>query len=331
MGIIPDRLKNHLARTYGVGENDIFELGKAFERQYHKLLKERGESKERERAYGGGRKRLLSPEEVFFLVLIKLRYNPIFFLLGWMFGISEASAYRYFRDGLEALERILPVPLPCNKGLKLIMEDYKEGKIRKIDKMEELFEIFERGTFRKLIVDGSEQEINSPKDKEGRKKYYSGKEKDHTAKIEIATEGRLIMWLKGMSEGSKHDIKMLEEGILEELNKFGRGERIELFFDKGYEGVEKKINSGRLKVRIPKKKRKGLSEEEKERNRIISQERVDVERVIGRIKMSRMLNERYRGKDRDKGFPILLSCYRVVSGLINYGKGGRWREGNLVA
>lgn len=332
MRIIPQRVETHVARAYGLKRKELFEIKKTFKQKYQSILEEKGESKKRERAYGGGRKRKLSPDEVLLLTLMKLRYNPTFLLLGWMFEISEASAYRYFRDGLETLEKILPVPIGRTGNIKLIIERFDKGEIQQISTLEELINTFGNKRFNKLVIDGSEQEINSPKDREDRKRYYSGKEKDHTVKIEIMTDGKKVMWLNGIYEGSKHDLKMMEDRLIQELNTFNKeGKDIYLFFDKGYEGVEKKIPSKRFKVYVLQKNRKGLTQEQKEKNRIISQERIVVEHVIGRIKRSRMLLERYRGKDKKDGFPVLMKCYRVVSGLINYGEGSRWREGNLIA
>jgi len=320
--IIPQELKRHIARRLGLNYRTFFELEKAFAKEYERSIREKQETKNRERAPGGGRKRMLSSEEAFILVLMKLLFNPIFSLLGWMFRISTSSSYRYFIDGLEALEKVLP--LPMSKEIEIVIENYEKGKVKKVRDLGELLR--ELPEVRKLVVDGSEQRINRPKDSEKRKEYYSGRKKSHTVKVEVATDGKRITWFNGLERGSKHDFAMAKEGIIEELNRIElNGRKIELFADKGYEGMEKEIKNKDITVRVPKKKRKKLKEVEKERNRIISQERIVVEHMIGKVKRHRILLEQSRFKNTDKGHRRLRQVYLVCCGLVNYWAGCRWR------
>ncbi len=76
--IIPQELKRHIAKRLGLNHKTFFELEKTFAKEYERSIREKQESKKRERAPGGGRKRVLSPEGVFILVLIKLLFNPVF-------------------------------------------------------------------------------------------------------------------------------------------------------------------------------------------------------------------------------------------------------------
>ncbi|MEO1923595.1 MAG: transposase family protein, partial [Nautiliaceae bacterium] len=125
-------------------------------------------------------------------------------------------------------------------------------------------------------------------------------------------------------EGSKHDKRIFEDSLLKEINNI-KHFRVNLFVDKGYEGIEKLIFAGSVKVYIPKKERKKLSEIEKERNKYINQERVKIEHIFGKIKRSRILLERYMGKDRKVKYKNLLDIYKVKIGLLNYAKGANWR------
>jgi hypothetical protein len=319
--IIPQELKRHIAKRLGLNHKTFFELEKTFAKEYERSIREKQESKKRERAPGGGRKRVLSPEGVFILVLIKLLFNPVFSLLGWMFRVSTSSSYRYFIDGLEALEKVLH--LPMSKEIEIVIENYEKGEKKKVRDLGELLR--ELAEVWKLAVDGSEQEINRPKDSKKRKEYYSGKEKSHTVKVEIATEGKRITWFNGLERGSKHDFAMAKEGIIEELNRIElNGRKIELFADKGYEGMEKEIKNNDVTVHVPKKKRKKFKEVEKERNRIILQERIVVEHMIGKVKRHRILLEQSRFKNTDKGHRRLRQVYLVCCGLVNYGAGCRW-------
>jgi hypothetical protein len=81
--------------------------------------------------------------------------------------------------------------------------------------------------------------------------------------------------------------------------------------DLGYQGIEK-FHSGSY---LPKKssKKKPLTDPEKKANLKLSKQRVAIEHVIGRIKVFRIMAERYRNRRRKHTLRMQLIC-----GIYNF-------------
>ena len=81
-------------------------------------------------------------------------------------------------------------------------------------------------------------------------------------------------------------------------------EQTEVIVDTGYQGIQ----DIHLKTRKPKKKSKKnpLTKTEKKNNKIISSDRVMVEHVIRKIKIFRIMGERYRNRRRRFGLRLNL-------------------------
>lgn len=106
--------------------------------------------------------------------------------------------------------------------------------------------------------------------------------------------------------GKTHDFKLFQRSKL----KIRKKSILEL--DLGYRGVEKMHEN----VRIPKKKSKyhPLTKKDKKRNFKISRSRVIVEHVIRRIKIFRIMAERYRNRRKRHSLRMKLIC-----GIYNFG------------
>lgn len=106
-------------------------------------------------------------------------------------------------------------------------------------------------------------------------------------------------------KGKVHDKKLYEKSGVKLLKS------IELKADSGYQGLQKE----RDKVLIPKKKSKlhKLTKEEKRANRELARKRVKVENVIRRLKIFRILGERYRNRRRRLGLR-----FNLISGIYNF-------------
>lgn len=106
-------------------------------------------------------------------------------------------------------------------------------------------------------------------------------------------------------KGKMHDKKMYEKSGVKLLKS------IELKADRGYQGLQKE----RDKVLLPKKKSKlqKLTKEEKRFNRELARKRVKVENVIRRLKIFRILGERYRNRRRRLGLR-----FNLLSGIYNF-------------
>lgn len=106
-------------------------------------------------------------------------------------------------------------------------------------------------------------------------------------------------------KGKTHDYKLYQK------SKVKLSKEIEMKADSGYQGMQ----NSHAKVLIPKKKSKlqKLTKEEKRANRELSRKRVKVENVIRRLKIFRILGERYRHRRKRLGLR-----FNLLSGIYNY-------------
>ena len=81
--------------------------------------------------------------------------------------------------------------------------------------------------------------------------------------------------------------------------------------DTGYQGITKIHANSEL----PKKrsKKSPLTKEDKERNRVISSERVSNEHAIGFVKRFRIISERYRNRRTRFGLR-----FHLIAGICNF-------------
>lgn len=234
---------------------------------------------------GGGNNPKLSAKEQIVLMLIYLRHNITFQLLGLMFDVSESAAHSLFTYWQQLFGDELPPSL---------LEQVKKC-------LNELEEVKEKLAESELIVDSSEQEMERPLDNQSQKENYSGKQKRHTFKSQLIVlpEMKDIVDVVAGKPGPTSDIKICRES----LSKFNKAQ---LFCgDKAYVG-EKQINT-------PQKKPKGgeLTKEQKEENKVCSSKRIYVEHLIRLIKIFKVMQERFRlNKSRYK------SVYLTVCGLV---------------
>lgn len=108
-----------------------------------------------------------------------------------------------------------------------------------------------------------------------------------------------------MCKGRRHDFHLYK------TSKVHVHPDVEMTVDTGYLGLKKQ----HAKTKQPKKKSKKnpLSKQDKKDNRAISSERVLVEHVIRRIKIFRIMAERYR--NRRKRFGLRLN---LIAGINNF-------------
>lgn len=106
-------------------------------------------------------------------------------------------------------------------------------------------------------------------------------------------------------KGREHDFKVFKRSHL------SIHPSLELKADKGYQGVQHLHANSQTPHRKPPKQT--LSKEKKTFNRKLASERMAVEHVIGKLKVFRILQERYR--NRRKRFGLRLS---LIAGIYNY-------------
>lgn len=107
-------------------------------------------------------------------------------------------------------------------------------------------------------------------------------------------------------KGKTHDYKLYQ------MSRLKPGKETKLRGDLGYWGLQTQS----LNVTLPLKnsKLRRLTKEEKKANRELARRRVKVENVIRRLKIFRILSERYR--HRRKRFGLR---FNLIAGLHNYG------------
>lgn len=259
--------------------NLLIEKGKILRQKEQEAIEKK---KIRLNRAGGGNNPKLSTELQIVLMLVYLRHNINFQLLGLIFDVSESTAHNIFTYWQHLFEDELPASL---------LE-----QVKKFPK--ELEEVKEKLTEHELIVDSSEQEIERPLDYQSQKETYSGKQKMHTFKSQFIVLPKMadIVDVVVGKPGLTSDIKICRES----LTKF---ETKQLFCgDKAYVG-ERQIST-------PQKKPKGgeLTEEEKEKNKMCSSKRIYVEHLIRVIKIFKIMGERFRLKKSQYKSVCLTVC-----------------------
>jgi hypothetical protein len=280
-------------RLLGISYEQLLELI-----EYLKLLEKR-ENEQREKKKirlnqsGGGRYEKISKEEQIILTLFYLRHHLNFQLLALMFKVSESTANNIFHKWQKLLESALPSSL---------LEQVKKCG----ENLEQMLKIL---TDYELIVDTEEQPIERSLDYQEQKKYFSGKKGTQTLKNQVIglPKGKDIVDVVAGERGPKADINIWRESAekFDEKQKFSA--------DKAYVGEGQ--------IRTPKKKPKNseLTQEEKEKNREISSERIFIEHLIRIIKIFRVMGERFRLKKEE-----YESVFLSVCGLV------RLRMGTLI-
>ncbi|OLT62966.1 IS5/IS1182 family transposase [Moorena bouillonii] len=231
---------------------------------------------------GGGNHPKLSEEEQIILMLVYLRHNLSFQLLGLLFKVSESTAHNLF-----------------NYWQKIFQEALPPSRLEQVKKFpEEVEQIKEELTNYELIVDSSEQVIERPLDYQTQKNYYSGKQKRHTFKSQfvVLPKGQEILDVVVGKPGPMSDLKICRQT----LNKFDEHQ----FFsgDKAY--------VGEAQITTPSKKPKNgeLTDSQKADNKLLSKSRIFVEHLIRRVKIVKIIQERFRLTKKRYESVILTVC-----------------------
>ncbi len=155
-----------------------------------------------------------------------------------------------------------------------------------------------------VLIDVTETPIERPK--KGQKIYYSGKKKEHTFKAQLVVNQdtlEIICYVNG--RGKEHDFKILKK------SRLPLSEKIKCLVDKGYQGIGEihKLSE------IPKKKSKKrkLTKEEKRKNRELNRQRILIEHINRKLKIFRILSEKYRNKRKRFGLR-----FNLIAGIYNY-------------
>jgi len=276
----------------GLTKPEFDSLLPLFEKAEEEYLRETYiKGKERERAPGGGRKpKLRTAAQRLFFILFYLKTYPLQQVIAVLFGMSLSQTNTW----IHRLSEVLKEALGRGSYLPERNPAASEEALKKCPALS-------------FIIDGTEREIQRPKDPEKQKIFYSGKKKTHTVKNNIIADAvsKKVMYLSGTYEGKKHDKKICDE----ENPAFPGGSTV--FKDTGFQGYEPENAA----CHQPEKKPRGkeLPAEDKIFNKMISGVRVIAEHVIAGVKRLRIVKDVLR--NTKEGFADLVM--EIACGLHN--------------
>lgn len=319
------RKPKHFHNFTGLTPQQFDELLTALEPLYERAEEERLENPNRLRARGAGRNFNLKLPERLLMSLMYFRLYVTQTLLGYLFNLDSSNVNREINGRmLGVLSKVLPVPAQDEPLSNLALAasssaTSKQGK--KISTLQELLE--KHPEFKEILIDATEQELPKPKDKGRRKEYYSGKQKRHTAKMQVVVgmkeeekeKKKLVLHLCRHVPGRVSDLVLLRgTGVMRRISESSTSTSVPVVrVDKAYEGLEEEYLE--VKVHKPRKARRGhpLTVLEKIYNRAMSTLRIPIEHTIGHLKKYRMLAGVYRGEAERYDENAL-----VIAGLHNY-------------
>lgn len=169
-----------------------------------------------------------------------------------------------------------------------------------------------------LIFDGTENLTERPQSPDKQKDKFSGKKGTHTdIALVLSDKNTKIYYVSEYYDGKNVDM-----GILKAEFEVGKGwfKKHKGLFDLGFVGVGKYYEFKELIIgeRKPRKSKSNpdpeLSEEQKQKNKRVSKERIFVEHAIGKMKRYRILKNRCRLKCQKLKNRIL----GIAAALWNY-------------
>jgi len=106
-------------------------------------------------------------------------------------------------------------------------------------------------------------------------------------------------------QGGSHDFKIFK------LSKLKIREELICLGDKGYQGIKKYHNKSLTPKKKPKNSR--LSQEDKRQNQQLARQIIIIEHINRKLKIFRILSEKYRNRRRRFGLR-----FNLIAGLYNY-------------
>ena len=144
------------------------------------------------------------------------------------------------------------------------------------------------------------------------RRAYSGKKKRHTQKAQLLVHGTTGQILATAFEsGSRHDFHLYKQHPARILPW------TPLLADAGYQGVQDRHPTSTT----PNKKRKHqpLTSDQRQHNRTLARQRMIVEHVIRRLKIFRILSERYRNRRKRFGvrFNLIAAIWNMECPMLS--------------
>jgi hypothetical protein len=262
----------------GLSVEKFDELFARFQPLWEATRKQRLTKRERRRALGGGRRAGLAPEDQLLLTLVYYRHYTPHRFLEFLFGLDHTNIGRTIRAVTPLLNRLFRVSEHrADPGEGLNGEALSE-----------------------LFFDATEQPVRRPSRNGEQRRFYSGKKKRHTLKHQVVVDRRgKVLSVSSAHPGQVHDKKVYDRTRVQSPPGLIRKG------DLGYLGTS---------LSIPHKKPKGgsLTPEQKEQNRMHASERIVVEHTLGKMKVFKIVSERFRNPMKTH-----TAIFKTVAGLYN--------------
>jgi DDE superfamily endonuclease/Helix-turn-helix of DDE superfamily endonuclease len=271
------------------------ELVEELEPAYVKAEQARLERANRQRALGGGKAPELGMQDQMLLTVVWLRCYPKQNVLGYLFGVSQATVSRVIRFVLPLLEQAgrdtMRLPDPGRKARR------------------DLPALLAATPGLAIVIDTFEQRVQRPQgERKAADAYYSGKKKQHTLKSQVAVDivSGLFVDVAESVVGPQSDLKTLVDSqLLERLPADVRA-----LADLAYVGIDKLHPNGRCPIRKPKGKPR--NPEQIAFNTAFSRQRIIVEHSICRLRRFESLTQTDRHHRRHHTARVV-----AVAGLVN--------------
>ena len=249
----------------------LAELAPAFEASEAKRLARPG----RTRAPGAGHPWGLDYRDGMLLNLVWLRQYPTGVVLGYFFGIGEASVRR-------TLARFRPVLAAAGRAT-FRWPNQQRGR--------KLAEVLADCPAVAIVIDSFEQQVQRPNDREQAKEHYSGKKQQITRKVQVCVDWQgYICHVSESVPGPQADIALLKEsGVLDDLP-----DDVGAWGDSAYQGMKDLHPSGLAAHPRRKPRGKPRSKADKAYNKALAQHRIVVEHSIGHLRHFQALQQRFR-------------------------------------
>jgi len=260
---------------------------------------DRRRGRARRRAAGGGHPFSLSFREQLLLVVIWLRVYPTSPVLGFLFGVSHPTVLR-------TIGRVLPLLEQAGRDTMRLPGHGERGRRSRRDLPDLLAAIPELA----VIIDTFEQRVQRPRDQEAADRYYSGKQKQHTLKTQIATDqqtGKIVDVADSVC-GPTHDLALLKaSGLLDRLDP-----DVGALGDLAYVGIAPLPPTGLGFTPRRKPREKPRPPDDSVYNTAFAAARIGVEHTIGRLRRYQALTQLDRHHRQAHAARV-----RAVAGLVN--------------
>jgi hypothetical protein len=250
----------------------------------------------RKRAGGAGHPTALAPRDQVLLTVVWLRRYPTDRVLGYLFGVDEATVRR-------TRGRVLPVLAALGRATMRLPDP---GKFKR----PALDALLAETPALAVLVDTFEQPVQRPQDRGEADTYYSGKKKRHTLKSQVAVGEQQggIADVAESARGPTHDLTLLKaSGLLDRLPP-----QVGALGDLIYVGIAAAHPAGLGAT--PRKKPRGKERppEDVAYNRAFARRRVKVEHAIRRLRVYESLTVLDRHHRRGHTARVV-----AVAGLVN--------------